>query len=243
MDVDGLFFYRNCFAIAYALPSSFHGTFGVAGEPLLVNNRPIGQINVEYFFIRPFLTSCWVQKMNISYAKHWKKQQHLENIIHSLNTAVKHGADYVEFDVQLSKDKIAVIFHDFHVLVTVAKRRIPCLEIQPLKASNDYHEIAVKDLKLKQLQLLRLEHYKAQTQTKQNYTKVSAEADEKDERLAFPTLVDALRQNGLHECENYFKRNDYIGIILNDVLESAGDRQIMFSSFDPDCCALCVFAF
>uniref|UniRef100_A0AAF5Q5Q9 GP-PDE domain-containing protein n=1 Tax=Wuchereria bancrofti TaxID=6293 RepID=A0AAF5Q5Q9_WUCBA len=262
------------FAIAYALPSSFHGTFGVAGEPLLVNNRPVGQINVEYLFIRPLLTSCWIQKMDISYAKHWKKRQPLEvghrgmgnsytkmnagreNTIHSLNTAAKRGADYVEFDVQLSKDKIAVIFHDFHVLVTVAKRRTPRLESQPPEAANDYHEIAVKDLRLKQLQLLRLEHYKAQTQTKQNYTKVSAEADEQDERLPFPALVDALRQvdssvgfnieikypmmqkNGLHECENYFERNDYIDIILNDVLESAGDRRIVFSSFDPDCCAL-----
>uniref|UniRef100_A0AAF5Q3E4 GP-PDE domain-containing protein n=1 Tax=Wuchereria bancrofti TaxID=6293 RepID=A0AAF5Q3E4_WUCBA len=262
------------FAIAYALPSSFHGTFGVAGEPLLVNNRPVGQINVEYLFIRPLLTSCWVQKMDISYAKHWKKRQPLEvghrgmgnsytkmnagreNTIHSLNTAAKRGADYVEFDVQLSKDKIAVIFHDFHVLVSVAKRWTPRLESQPPEAANDYHEIAVKDLRLKQLQLLRLEHYKAQTQTKQNYTKVSAEADEQDERLPFPTLIDALRQvdssvgfnieikypmmqkNGLHECENYFERNDYIDIILNDVLESAGDRRIVFSSFDPDCCAL-----
>ncbi|KAL3989752.1 Glycerophosphoryl diester phosphodiesterase family protein [Acanthocheilonema viteae] len=263
------------FAIAYALPSSFHGTFGVAGEPLLVNNRPVGQINVEYLFIRPLLTSCAVQKMDITYAKHWKKRQPLEvghrgmgnsytkmnagreNTIHSLNTAAKRGADYVEFDVQLSKDKIAVIFHDFHVLVTVAKRRIPRLETQPPEAANDYHEIAVKDLRLKQLQLLRLEHYKAnQAQTKQNYTKVSAEADEQDERLPFPTLVDALRQvdssvgfnieikypmmqkNGLHECENYFERNDYIDIILNDVFSNAGDRRIVFSSFDPDCCAL-----
>lgn len=40
-----------------------------------------------------------------------------------------------------------------------------------------------------------MEHYKAnQTQSKQNYTKVSAEADEQDERLPFPTLVDALCQ-------------------------------------------------
>lgn len=29
-----------------------------------------------------------------------------ENTIHSLNTAAKRGADYVEFDVQLSKDKV-----------------------------------------------------------------------------------------------------------------------------------------
>ncbi|VDK76244.1 unnamed protein product, partial [Litomosoides sigmodontis] len=152
---------------------------------------------------------------------------------------------------------IAVIFHDFHVLVTVAKRCTLRLAAQPPEAANDYHEIAVKDLRLKQLQLLRLEHYKAnQAQAKQNYIKVSAEADEQDERLPFPTLVDALHQvdstvgfnieikypmmqkNGLHECENYFERNDYIDIILNDVFNNAGDRRIVFSSFDPDCCAL-----
>ncbi|VDO30970.1 unnamed protein product [Onchocerca flexuosa] len=268
------------FAIAYALPSSFHGTSGVAGEPLLVKNRPVGQINVEYLFIRPLSTSCSMQKLEISYAKHWKKRNPLEvghrgmgnsytkmnagreNTIHSLNTAAKRGADYVEFDVQLSKDKVAVIFHDFHVLVTVAKRRTPRLETQPAEAANDYHEIAVKDLKLKQLQLLRLEHYKAnQIQTKQHYTRLSAEADEQDERLPFPTLIDALRQvdssvgfnieikypmmqkNGLHECENYFERNDYIDIILNDVLNNAGKRRLVFSSFDPDCCALYVLHF
>ncbi|MCP9256999.1 Glycerophosphocholine phosphodiesterase GPCPD1 [Dirofilaria immitis] len=252
------------FAIAYALPSSFNGTFGVAGEPLC-----------GIFVHSTTFDVMFGAKMNISYAKHWKKRQPLEvghrgmgnsytkmnagreNTIHSLNTAAKRGADYVEFDVQLSKDKIAVIFHDFHVLVTVAKRRTPRLEAQPAEAANDYHEIAVKDLKLKQLQLLRLEHYKAnQVQTKQNYTRLSAEADEQDERLPFPTLVDALRlvdssvgfnieikypmmqKNGLHECENYFERNNYIDIILNDVLNNAGDRRLVFSSFDPDCCAL-----
>ena len=31
------------------------------------------------------------------------------------------GADYVEFDVMLSKDLIPVIYHDFHVLITYRK--------------------------------------------------------------------------------------------------------------------------
>ncbi|VDK35919.1 unnamed protein product [Gongylonema pulchrum] len=159
------------------------------------------------------LMPCPLQKMDVSYAKHWKKRQPLEvghrgmgnsytkmnagreNTIHSLNTAASRGADYVEFDVQLSKDKIAVIFHDFHVLVTVAKRRIPCAESQTSDVTSDYHEMAVKDLKLSQLQLLRLEHYKAYPgQAVQNYTRLTAEADEQVERLPFPTLVDALRQ-------------------------------------------------
>lgn len=52
--------------------------------------------------------------------------------------------------------QVAVIFHDFHVLVTVAKRRTPRVETQSYEAANDYHEMAVKDLKLSQLQLLRV---------------------------------------------------------------------------------------
>ena len=38
-----------------------------------------------------------------------------ENTIASLKYAHAHGADMVEFDVQLSKDKIPVIYHDFEL--------------------------------------------------------------------------------------------------------------------------------
>lgn len=34
-----------------------------------------------------------------------------ENTIHSLNIAAKNGADYVEFDVQLTKDKVSDHFY------------------------------------------------------------------------------------------------------------------------------------
>lgn len=107
-----------------------------------------------------------------------------ENTLHSLNHAAKNGADFVEFDVQLTKDLVPIIFHDFHVLIRVAKRsnsehsppptlnnnqlnpnsalnaKSPSGEpTQPLFAGQhnlhaDFHEIAVKDLKLQQLQLL-----------------------------------------------------------------------------------------
>lgn len=36
------------------------------------------------------------------------------------------GADYVEFDVQLSRDMIPVIYHDFHVAITYRKVREGC---------------------------------------------------------------------------------------------------------------------
>lgn len=82
-----------------------------------------------------------------------------ENTLHSLNSAAKNGADYVEFDVHLTKDKIPVVFHDFHVLVNVAKRStsIDDLTITPTNTKTgdvEEHELAVKDLKFSQLRLL-----------------------------------------------------------------------------------------
>lgn len=36
-----------------------------------------------------------------------------ENTIHSLNAAAEKGADFVEFDVQLTKDKVTLVVNTF----------------------------------------------------------------------------------------------------------------------------------
>lgn len=46
-----------------------------------------------------------------------------ENTIASLKDSIAHGADMVEFDVQLSKDLIPVIYHEFEVCALVQKRK------------------------------------------------------------------------------------------------------------------------
>lgn len=46
-----------------------------------------------------------------------------ENSIASLKHAVSHGADIVEFDVQISKDLVPVIYHNFELITTVAKKK------------------------------------------------------------------------------------------------------------------------
>ena len=46
-----------------------------------------------------------------------------ENTIASLKNAVAHGADMVEFDVQLSKDLVPVIYHNFELVTSVAKKK------------------------------------------------------------------------------------------------------------------------
>jgi len=71
-----------------------------------------------------------------------------ENTIASLKTASHHGADMVEFDVQLSKDLIPVIYHDFYVSISMKRKK----QIEAM----DMLEIPVKDLTLEQLHLLKV---------------------------------------------------------------------------------------
>lgn len=207
--------------------------------------------------------------MDLSFIKHWKKRSTLEvghrgmgnsytkcavareNTLHSLDKAASHGADYVEFDVQLTKDKIPVIFHDFHVMVSVAKRS--------QAPEKDVHQMAVKDLKLDQLRLLHLDHVQHHTSTaplNEQVTKVTGENDEAEDLRPFPTLVEALQSvspdvgfnieikfpmiqvDGINECENYFEHNDFLDRILTAVMLHAGTRRVVFSSFDPDICMM-----
>ncbi|CAI5442386.1 unnamed protein product [Caenorhabditis angaria] len=271
---------RKRIGACYALPSSLQDTCGIVQLPFINSTgRPIGQVSIEYLFVKSLNRSDYVQKMDTTFCRHWKKRNALEvghrgagnsytkfamareNTIHSLNTAAKNGADYVEFDVQLTKDKIAVIYHDFHVLVSVARRDGHALPPPPTMDSFkdvtnlDYHELPVKDLKLSQLKLLMLDHLSF-PQKKENVKKLVEAGEEEEDFKPFPTLTEALtkvdpdvgfnvevkypmmQNNGEHECDHYFERNTFVDIILSDVLKHAGNRRIMFSSFDPDICSM-----
>ncbi|PAV64887.1 hypothetical protein WR25_07443 [Diploscapter pachys] len=244
----------------YALPSSMADTFGTTQLPFINSSgRPIGQISLEYLFVRSLHKpiSPQLQLMDVSYSRHWKKRNNplevghrgagnsytkfasvRENTIHSLDKAASHGADYVEFDVQLTKDKVAVIYHDFHVLVNVARRSHSVVDLpkmdedqKELMERTDYHEIAVKDLKLRQLKLLMLDHINATS--KKDSHKLVVDAEEQEEMKPFPTLVEVLQKvdsdvgfnvevkypmmqkNGLHECEGItMKQNKYPVLFL-----------------------------
>uniref|UniRef100_A0A1I7RPJ2 Glycerophosphocholine phosphodiesterase GPCPD1 n=2 Tax=Bursaphelenchus xylophilus TaxID=6326 RepID=A0A1I7RPJ2_BURXY len=268
-------------ATGYALPSTLANSCGNTSVPLLTKKGlPIGKLYFGYLFVRPIALPIPEQKMKASYTKHWKKRSALEvghrgmgnsytkfaaareNTLHSLNSAAKNGADYVEFDVHLTKDKVPIIFHDFHVLVSVAKR-IPSIQElnlanETINGSVDAHELAVKDLTLSQLRLLHLDHVQHKNSlddTTHKHT-VTAKHDEEEEHRPFPTLNDSFHGvseevgfnievkypmgylQGGHECENYFEPNECLDIILADVLNNAGTRRIMFSSFDPDICLM-----
>uniref|UniRef100_A0A914GPX8 Uncharacterized protein n=1 Tax=Globodera rostochiensis TaxID=31243 RepID=A0A914GPX8_GLORO len=281
-------------AQGYALPSTLHDSFGRTSVPLLTKmGIPVGKVYFAYLFIRPLRLPHPNPTMHNCYAKHWKKRSTLEvghrgmgnsytkcavareNTLHSLNSAIKNGADLVEFDVHLTKDKIPIIFHDFHVMVWVAKR-LPSAASNAAQTDSesddgkrpkdpkvlDFYQLAVKDLELNKLRLLHLDHVKVNENGMDNGTdsachrRVTGAHDEAEEHRPFPALSEAfqslpdvgfnievkypqLQVDEQNECEGgYFERNEFVDIILSNVLSNAGRRRIVFSSFDADICTM-----
>ncbi|XP_024947437.1 glycerophosphocholine phosphodiesterase GPCPD1 isoform X2 [Cephus cinctus] len=255
----------NHIGFSYILPSTLQASVGLLTVPITSSkHRPIGQLTVEYVAIKPIPDYPW--DMSISYAKHWEQRWSgldvghrglgtsfkfemkncanvRENTVASLKTAAHHGADMVEFDVQLSKDMIPVIYHDFYVSISLKRKK----QIEAM----DMLEIPVKDLTLEQLHLLKVYHL--------------AEAREKNPRFfdedledhqPFPTLQTVLQEleqhvgcnieikwtmqlkDGTFELNHPFDLNTYLDIIIKVTLEYGGDRKILFSSFNPDICAM-----
>lgn len=166
-----------------------------------------------------------------------------ENTIASLKQAAAHGADMVEFDVQLSKDLVPVIYHDFHVYVSLKKKK--SLD------ENDMLQLPMRELTLEQLNNLKVYH------AVEGRNRAARFFDEDlDEHQPFPQLADALQLidmsvgfnieikwsmrliDGTLELDNSIDRNLYIDSILNVVLAKAGNRRIVFSCFDPDVCTM-----
>ena len=150
----------------------------------------------------------------------------------------------VELDVQLSKDKVPVIYHDFHINIAMKKRRRTVNEEEPLT-------VAVKDLTSAQLENLKLQPAERHSESRLEFTD-----DDVDENQPFPTLRHVLTavdkrvgcnveikaplqyKDGSWELDYPFDMNEYIDIILCEILQHAGNRFILLSCFHPDVCTM-----
>jgi glycerophosphoryl diester phosphodiesterase len=67
--------------------------------------------------------------------------EHLENTLLALTSAFEHGADGVEFDVQLSRDLVPMVFHDRELeRLTQKKANIDELDFEELRMLEQRHE-------------------------------------------------------------------------------------------------------
>ncbi|GFR68919.1 glycerophosphocholine phosphodiesterase GPCPD1 [Elysia marginata] len=216
--------------------------------------RPIGELTVECLIARP--VEGLTLTLESSFQTHWKKKDlekglersldigHRgmgasysrvstlkENTVASFAAAATHGADFVEFDVLLSKDRTPVVYHDFAVKVL-------------------YSNIPVQSLTLAQLQSMRLFSGEHGVEINQEQEGMCVRHD------PFPTLREVLTEvndslgfnieikypqqliDNTWEVESTVDVNENLDHILRAVYAHAGPRKIVFSSFDPDTCLL-----
>ncbi|XP_071519746.1 glycerophosphocholine phosphodiesterase GPCPD1-like isoform X1 [Panulirus ornatus] len=273
--------YLGC---SYVLPSNMKENYGVATLPITSPKHiPVGQLTVHYMVVYPMEFGG---DMSVSYARHWKdswkglevghrgagNSYHSEpkscanireNTIASLKYAAEIGADMVEFDVQLSKDLVPVIYHDFHACIALKRKKE--------QDQTDLLEIPIKDLTLSQLQALKdLSHLKEGVpsdilsycdhedmlyhKTEQGLSRFRDEDFE--DHQPFPTLQRALEtvpytcgfnvevkwtmqlRDGTYELQHPFELNHFLDLIIKIILEHSGKRKIVFSCFHPDICTM-----
>ena len=209
-----------------------------------------------------------------------------ENTLPSFIAAANLGAQYVEFDVQLTKDHVPVVYHDFLVSETGIDAPVHTLTLEQFLHINP-------DSKRKKpqtngttptTQADRLRRNRSNSFTPQRSSSLgtagSGTSEDLDERMKhtrdfkekgfkansrgkfiqapFATLEDLFRQLPehigfniemkypmLHESEEQemdtyaVELNSFCDTVLSKVYDLAGERHIIFSSFNPDIC-LCL---
>ena len=100
-----------------------------------IRHRPIGSMSFDYLIVKPYYSYEFNMEKNLA---NWNKKHFgqlighrgcgksfwlnddilRESTIDSFRTAFKHGADMVEFDVQLTKDGVPVLYHDFQLYIS-----------------------------------------------------------------------------------------------------------------------------
>lgn len=253
----------------YVLPNLFKQSEGKLEVPITCasKHRPLGMMQFGYLIIKP--VPSLNMDLSVSYIRYWnnkwkgldvghrgsgtsfKAKDTLirENTITSLKNAADHGADMVEFDVQLSKDLVPVVYHDFMIYVSLKSK----CSIQ----EHDYLALPMRELTLEQLRNLKVYH----TAEGESRETRSFRNEECVEHQPFPELADVLDaidphvgfnvevkwsqrlQDGSMEekFEHIVDRNLYVDCILDVIFRKAGKRRVVFSCFDSDICTMLRF--
>ncbi|CAI5741882.1 unnamed protein product [Peronospora destructor] len=176
----------------YLLPSQIdkHGESDLTVPIFSVKMDIIGQLSFAYLVLTPFVHP----KNNIAnvWRSYWRKRPPLtighrgmgrsyyqvdgyrlalirENTLASFILAGRSGADFVEFDVQLTKDRVPVVYHDFMVNVGFEDKSAGSLGTKP-----EMYEIGIHDISFRQLtqsHTTPVPHKKSKNQVLQNRVK------------------------------------------------------------------------
>lgn len=245
----------------------------------------LGSITMEVLIIQPFVidykqSSISNEKNRLTNDSYWKKLvttrivghrgsgknikknslQLGENTMESFISASSLGASYVEFDVQLTKDHVPVIYHDF--LVAESGVDIPMHELT-LEQFLNLSETHKTDKTHKDDFELNGKYYSSEESRKMGLTKtfktLNFKGNSRGSSIAssFLTLEEVFKKLppnvGFNiECKYpmpdeatkeemgqiVVEMNFWIDTVLDVVFKHCKDRDIIFSSFHPDICMM-----
>ena len=213
-----------------------------------------------------------------------------ENTVQSIIAAASLGANYVEFDVQLTKDHVPVIYHDFFVSETGIDAPVHTLTLEQFMHMNEAASsrraekdsvngsgsiyarvqkirrtnspgprtrslsqeisgtadgLSATDERMKHTRDFKVKGFKANTRgnfIQAPFATLSQLLDQIPEETGFNIEMKypMLHESQEHEMDAYaVELNRFVDVVLALVYEKMGDRQIIFSSFNPDIC-LCL---
>ncbi|PWZ22336.1 Glycerophosphodiester phosphodiesterase GDPD1, chloroplastic [Zea mays] len=160
-----------------------------------------------------------------------------ENTVRSFNDAGRFPVDYVEFDVQVTKDGCPIIFHDNFIFTQddgkISQKRVADIQLQDfLQYGLQNEQGKVGKPLLRRLKDGRMVNWNVQSE---DALCTLEEAFEKvNPRLGFN--VELKFDDSLEYTEEELTR--ILQAILKVVFEYAKDRPILFSSFQPDAAQL-----
>ncbi|TMW51425.1 hypothetical protein DOY81_003492 [Sarcophaga bullata] len=272
----------------HVLAQELKGSYGTLKLTIMcsIRHRPIGFMNFDYLVVKPYYSydfnmeknlSNWNNKYLSQYIGHrgcgksfWFQNDILrESTIDSFRLAFKHGADMVEFDVQLTKDGVPVIYHDFQLYISsnqdtdIKEYDVMYLQLMPneiaaLKpfwrnVNGGLLSIPLSKFTVEQLQRVRVyDPLENQTtpcpvEIKNNKPFITVEEALKviDNKLGFLIELKWPQKfkNGSTQ-ENFiqdFDKNEFVDAILNVILRKAGPRRIILLSYDADICSMIRF--
>ncbi|CAI0627429.1 unnamed protein product [Linum tenue] len=159
-----------------------------------------------------------------------------ENSLLSFNAAAKLPLDFIEFDVQVTKDDCPVIFHDNFIFTqqqgVLVEKRVTDLTLQELLSYGPQKDEGVGKPLFRKTKDGRVFEWKVEQDDcfctlEEAFNKVESPVGFNIE-LKFDDQLVYTKQQLTHSLD----------VILKVVHEHAGDRRIMFSSFQPDAAQL-----
>ncbi|KAA8548266.1 hypothetical protein F0562_004473 [Nyssa sinensis] len=175
--------------------------------------------------------------MNMLQSSDWRMKAVKENSILSFNTASKFAVDFIEFDVQVTKDDCPVIFHDNFILSeengTVFEKRVTELSLSeflcygPQREPGKVGKSLVRKTKDGKILGWNVETDDSHCTLQEAFQKVNPSVGFNIE-LKFDDCVVYEQEHLIHVLQ----------VILQVVFDQAKDRPVMFSSFQPDAALL-----